>query len=72
MNRLESTAKNMLKIAELKLSSCRFEVADCRKIVIAETQSWGCGALFLNPNPGGYTAAWQCTVPFSNLINFAN
>jgi hypothetical protein len=31
MNQTDSTAKNMLKIAELKLSSCGLEVADCRK-----------------------------------------
>jgi hypothetical protein len=31
MNRPDSTAKNMSRIAELKLSSCGLEVADCRK-----------------------------------------
>jgi hypothetical protein len=31
MNRPDSTAKNMPKIAEVKLSSCRFEVVDFRK-----------------------------------------
>jgi hypothetical protein len=31
MNRLDSTAENAPKIAELKLSSCRLEVADFRK-----------------------------------------
>jgi hypothetical protein len=36
MNQPDSTTKNVPKIAELKLSSCGFEVADFRKIVIAE------------------------------------
>jgi hypothetical protein len=40
-----STAKNLLKIAEVKLSNCELEVADFRKIAIAELQS--CGAIFL-------------------------
>jgi hypothetical protein len=31
MNQPDSTAKNMPKIAEVKLSSCGFEVADFRK-----------------------------------------
>jgi hypothetical protein len=31
MNRLDSTAKNTLKIAEVKLSSCGLEAADFRK-----------------------------------------
>jgi hypothetical protein len=31
MNRPDSTAKNMPKIAEMKLSSCGLEVADSRK-----------------------------------------
>jgi hypothetical protein len=31
MNRPDSTVKNMLKIAEMKLSSCGLEVADIRK-----------------------------------------
>jgi hypothetical protein len=31
MNRPNSTAKNMPKIAKVKLSSCRFEVANFRK-----------------------------------------
>jgi hypothetical protein len=41
MNQPNSTAKNMPKIAEVKLSSCGFEVADCRencdcRIAVAE------------------------------------
>jgi hypothetical protein len=47
MNQPDSTAKNMLKIAEGELSSCGFKVADFRKIVIGELQSLGCGAIFL-------------------------
>jgi hypothetical protein len=36
MNRPNSTAENVPKIAELKLSSCGLEVADFRKSEIAE------------------------------------
>jgi ATP phosphoribosyltransferase len=36
MNRPDSTAKNVPKIAELKLSSCGLEVATPEKIAIAE------------------------------------
>jgi hypothetical protein len=39
MNRPDSTAKNVPKIAEVKLSSCGLEVADFRK-------NAGCGATF--------------------------
>jgi hypothetical protein len=42
-----STTKNLLNIAEVKLSSCGLEIADFRKIAIAELQSCGCGAIFL-------------------------
>jgi hypothetical protein len=44
MNRPDSTAKNVLKIAELKLSSCELEVADQKKLRL---RSCGCGATFL-------------------------
>jgi hypothetical protein len=47
INSSYSTAKNMPKIAEVKLSSYGFEVADFRKIAIAELRSCGCGATFL-------------------------
>jgi hypothetical protein len=47
MNRPNSTAENVPKIAELKLSSCGLEVADFKKIVIAELRSCGCGAKFI-------------------------
>jgi hypothetical protein len=46
-NQPDFTDKNMPKIAKVKLSSCGFEVADFRKIVIAELRSCGCGATFL-------------------------
>ncbi len=49
MNQPDSTAKNMPKIAKVKLSSCGLEVADLKlrtseKIAIVEMQSCGCGA----------------------------
>jgi hypothetical protein len=47
MNRPDFTAKNAPKIAEVKLSSCGLEIADSKKIAIAELQSCGCGATFL-------------------------
>jgi hypothetical protein len=48
MNRLDFTAKNAPKIAEVKLSSCGLEVADSqKKIAIAELRSCGCGVTFL-------------------------
>jgi hypothetical protein len=50
MNRPNSTAENVPKIAELKLSSCGLEVADFRKNFdcgIAELRSCGCGATFI-------------------------
>jgi hypothetical protein len=40
---MDSMAKNLPKIAEVKLSSCGLEVADFRKIAIAELQSCSCG-----------------------------
>jgi hypothetical protein len=42
-----SAAKNMPEIAEVKLSSCGLEVANFKKILIAELRSCGCGATFL-------------------------
>jgi hypothetical protein len=36
MNKLDSMAKKIPKIAEVKLSSCGFEVADLKKIAIAD------------------------------------
>jgi hypothetical protein len=36
MNKPDSMAKNMPKIAEVKLSSCEFKVADFKKIAIVE------------------------------------
>jgi hypothetical protein len=47
VNQPDSTAKNTPKIAEVQLSSCWFEVADFRKIVIVELRSLGCRAIFL-------------------------
>jgi hypothetical protein len=38
--RLDFMAKNMPKIVEMKLSSCGLEVADIRKIAIAELRLW--------------------------------
>jgi hypothetical protein len=43
MNQPDSTDKNLPKIAEVKLSSCGFEVAGLEKIAIAELLSCGCG-----------------------------
>jgi hypothetical protein len=43
MNLPDSTAKNMLKIAELKLSCCGLEVADFRK-------NYDCGIAGLRSN----------------------
>jgi hypothetical protein len=37
----------MPKIAEVKLSSCGFKVADSEKIAIEELRSCGCGTTFL-------------------------
>jgi hypothetical protein len=42
-----SAAKNMTKIAKVKVSSCGLEVAYFGKIAIAELRSCGCGATFL-------------------------
>ncbi len=42
-----SYSQKYAKIAELKLPSCGLEVADFRKILIAELRSCGCGATFL-------------------------
>jgi hypothetical protein len=39
MNRPDFTAKNAPKIAEVKLSSCGLELADSKKIAIAELRS---------------------------------
>jgi ubiquitin len=45
MNKPDSMAKNIPKIAEVKLSTCGFKVADLKKTAIAGLQS--CGATFL-------------------------
>jgi hypothetical protein len=39
-------AKKLPKIAAVKLSSCGLEVADLKKIAIAELRSCSCGAKF--------------------------
>jgi hypothetical protein len=57
MNRLDSTAKNMPKIAEVKLSSCGFKVVDFRKncdfgIAVAEQHFFkSCGIVIVEVLP---------------------
>jgi hypothetical protein len=40
MNKPDSMAKKMPKIAEVKLSSCGFKVVDFKKIAIAKLRLW--------------------------------
>ncbi len=61
MNRPDFTAKNAPKIAEVKLSSCGLEVADSKKIAIAELRLRKCFLLVAE--------SWACP-PLSNTSIF--